>query len=289
LMVLKEELEHRSPRDLSALDEQTSPEEVRPLVASLNRLFNLVNAQAESQRRFVADAAHQLRTPLAALQAQVEAWAQAVSSEKYMQNDLPAHTQRAQAAITLGADQIFKLRQATRRTSQLASQLLALSRADARSAAVVPMQRVDLQQLCEVVLESALDAATDKSIDLGLETEPAHATGYEWLLRELLSNLVDNAVRYTQTGGRITLRCGFVTGKTELPFLEVEDDGPGIAVDERANVLERFYRVPGTVGEGNGLGLAIAAEIARVHQGTLVLDDGTHGRGLRVQLLLNGS
>lgn len=288
LMVLKEALEHRSPRDLSALDEQASPEEVRPLVASLNRLFDLVNAQAESQRRFVADAAHQLRTPLAALQAQVEAWAQAVSSEKYMQNDLPAHTQRSQAAITLGADQVFKLRQATRRTSQLASQLLALSRADARSAAAVPMQRVDLQQLCEVVLESALDAATDKGIDLGLETEPAHATGYEWLLRELLSNLVDNAVRYTQKGGRITLRCGLDTGKTGLPFLEVEDDGPGIAPHERANVLERFYRVPGTVGEGNGLGLAIAAEIARVHQGTLALGDGTHGRGLRVQLLLTG-
>jgi two-component system sensor histidine kinase TctE len=108
-------------------------------------------------------------------------------------------------------------------------------------------------------------------------------------LRELLSNLVDNAVRYTQTGGRITLRCGIVAGKIGLPFLEVEDDGPGIAPHERANVLERFYRVPGTVGEGNGLGLAIAAEIARVHQGTLALVDGTHGRGLRVQLLLNGS
>lgn len=288
LMELKEALEHRSPHDLSALDEQASPEEVRPLVASLNRLFGLVNAQAESQRRFVADAAHQLRTPLAALQAQVEAWAQAVSSEKYMQNDLPAHTQRAQHAITIGADQVLKLRQATRRTSQLASQLLALSRADARSAAVVPMQRVDLQQLCEVVLESELNAATAKGIDLGLETEPGHATGYEWLLRELLSNLVNNSVRYTPVGGRITLRCGLVDGNIDRPFLEVEDDGPGIPAHERSHVLERFYRLPGTLGEGNGLGLAIAAEIARVHQSTLVLGEGSNGRGLLVKLLLNG-
>jgi len=246
----------------------------------------LVNAQAESQRRFVADAAHQLRTPLAALQAQVEAWAQAVSPDKYKQNDLPAHTQRAQAAITLGADQVFKLRQATRRTSQLASQLLALSRVDARSASVVPMQRVDLQQVCEVVLESQLDAATDKGIDLGLEAEPVHVTGYEWLLRELLSNLVDNAVRYTPSGGRITLRCGVAAGAQGQPFLEVEDDGPGIAPQERAHVLERFYRVPGTVGEGNGLGLAIAAEIARVHHSALEMDAGAHGRGLRVRLVL---
>ena len=287
LMELKEALEHRSPRDLSALDEQASPEEVRPLVASLNRLFGLVNAQAESQRRFVADAAHQLRTPLAGLQAQVEAWAQAVSPDKYKQNDLPAHTQRAQTAITLGADQIFKLRQATRRTSQLASQLLALSRADARSASMVPMQRVDLQQLCEVVLESQLDAATEKGIDLGLEADAVHVTGYEWLLRELLSNLVDNAVRYTPHGGRITLRCGVAPGEPARPFLEVEDDGPGIAPHERTHVLDRFYRVPGTVGEGNGLGLAIASEIARVHHSALELGEGAQGRGLRVCLRLD--
>ena len=286
LMELKEALERRSPRDLSALDEQASPEEVKPLVASLNRLFGLVNAQAENQRRFVADAAHQLRTPLAALQAQVEAWAQAVSPDKYKQNDLPAHTERAQKAITLGADQVLKLRQATRRTSQLASQLLALSRADARTASAVTMQRVDLQQLCEVVMESQLDAALAKGIDLGLEIVPVHVTGYEWLLRELLSNLVDNAVRYTPSGGRITLRCGLAAGENAQPFLEVEDDGPGIAPQERDHVLERFYRVPGTEGEGNGLGLAIAAEIARVHQSALELQDGPQGRGLRVRILL---
>ena len=289
LLELRDAVERRSLRDLSAIDVQASPEEVRPLVVSLNRLFELVNVQAEAQRRFVADAAHQLRTPLAGLQAQVEAWAQAVSPDRYMQKDLPAHTEPTQTAITLGADQVLKLRQATRRTSQLASQLLALSRADARSADTVPMQRVDLKQVCEVVLEHQLDAASAKGIDLGLDAVAVHATGYEWLLRELLVNLVDNAVRYTPQGGRVTLRCGRTSAPDNMPYLEVEDDGPGVPQAERARMLERFYRLPGTPGEGTGLGLAIADEIARVHHGTLRIDHGakgTNGPGLRVTLPL---
>ena len=286
LIELRDAVEHRSPEDLSAIDVAASPEEVRPLVTSLNRLFELVNAQAESQRRFVADAAHQLRTPLAGLQAQVEAWAQAVSPDRYMQNDLPAHTESAQSAINEGADQILKLRDATRRTSQLASQLLALSRADARTATTVPMQRVDLKQLCEVVLEHQLDAASVKGIDLGLDAHAVHATGYEWLLREVLVNLVDNAVRYTPAGGHVTLRCGYSAAPEHSAFLEVEDDGPGVPEPERARLLERFYRVPGTPGEGNGLGLAIADEIARVHHSTLQISRGAKGAGLRVTLCL---
>jgi len=297
LIELKEAVERRSPRDLSALEAEEVPEEVRPLVLSLNRLFDLVNAQAESQRRFVADAAHQLRTPLAGLQAQVEAWAQAVSSTAaqadpdrvYMENMPPALVDLEHAAITLEAGQVFKLRQAVRRTSQLANQLLALSRADARSAHTQPMQRVDLQELCESMLETHLDAATAKDIDLGLEAVEAHATGHTWLLRELLANLVDNAIRYTQRGGRVTLRCGWCAtaeGDGEQPFLEVEDNGPGVPAPERARMLERFYRIAGTVGEGTGLGLAIADEIARVHNSQLQVLEGRDGRGLRMRLCL---
>ncbi|WP_332778425.1 sensor histidine kinase [Polaromonas sp.] len=291
LLDLKEAVERRSPRDLSAIDPQTTPAEVQPLVASLNRLFGLVNAQAEGQRRFIADAAHQLRTPLAGLQAQVEAWAQA------------ARASGAEGRITLSAEQILKLRSATRRTSQLANQLLALSRADASAIAAQPMQRVDLKDLCESILPLHLDAATRKGIDLGLEARPAQATGYEWLLRELLSNLVDNAVKYTPAGGTVTIRCGPAPGLAdsmapgdpqartrEGVFLEVEDDGPGIAPQERAKALERFYRVQGTTGEGNGLGLAIADEIARVHGSRLELDVASQSasgpRGLRVRLSL---
>jgi two-component system sensor histidine kinase TctE len=299
LIELKEAVERRSPKDLSPLDPQASPDEVRPLVLSINRLFALVNAQAENQARFVADAAHQLRTPLAGLQAQVEAWAQNVNhsgqadwrdraaSKSSAAPDVVAGSGAAE--ITLSADQINKLRGAARRTSQLANQLLALSRADARSAHTQPMQRVDLQQLCEVMLESHLDAASHKNIDLGLETVPVHVTGHAWLLRELLGNLIDNALKYTPPHGRVTLRCGLgqAAERTALqPYLEVEDDGPGVPPHERKRVLERFYRVQGVVGEGNGLGLAIAKEIARAHSGRLVLATGAQGCGLRVTLWL---
>lgn len=273
LLALKEAVERRSPRDLSAIDEESSPEEVRPLVHSLNRLFGLVNAQAEGQRRFVADAAHQLRTPLAGLQAQVEAWAQAAS----------AHPE--QATLELPTEQVRKLRGATRRTSQLANQLLALSRADARGMHALPTQTVDLKTLCENQLESHLDAATARHIDLGLDVAAAQVMGHEWLLRELLSNLVDNAVKYTGEGGAVTIRCG---RRADLAFLEVEDDGPGVAAAELPRILERFYRVQGTQGEGNGLGLAIAEEIARVHHSHLQLQPGSGGRGLRVTLVLPG-
>ncbi len=275
LLDLKEAVERRSPRDLSALDEQASPEEVRPLVQSINRLFGLVNTQAEGQRRFIADAAHQLRTPLAGLQAQVEAWSQAASSAG-----------PGDGTIALRTEQIHKLRGATRRTSQLANQLLALSRADARTMQLQPMQQVELRGVCEAILEAHLDAATAKQIDLGLDAHPACVTGHEWLLRELLANLVDNAVKYTPAGGTVTIRSGLRAG---IAFVEVEDDGPGVAPAERTRVLERFYRVQGTQGEGNGLGLPIAQEIARAHHSHLELGAGAAQRGLKVTLAFAAS
>ena len=212
----------------------------------------------------------------------------------------------------LSSDTIFKLRSAARRTSQLANQLLALSRADATALTAQPMQRVDLKDLCESVLSAYLDAAFEKEIDLGLDASPVHAMGHDWLLRELLGNLVDNAVKYTPRGGRVTIRCGQIEGQVnpetsepqQSAFLEVVDDGPGIAPTERGKALERFYRVPGTAGEGNGLGLAIADELARAHHAQLELNDAnthantdanalanTHAgskfnRGLRIRLSL---
>ncbi len=294
LLELKDAVERRSPRDLNAIDENSTPEEVRPLVRSLNRLFDLVNAQADAQRTFVADAAHQLRTPLAGLQSQVEAWAAVAERNAGVNSASKVPTaliDTAQPAIILGVDQINKLRSATRRTSQLANQLLALSRADSRSMQAQPMQTVDLKDLCEAILEQHLDAASAKEIDLGQDVQAATVQGHDWLLRELLSNVVDNAVKYTPPGGTVTLRCGLRTiaegllaGRL-LPFLEVEDDGPGIAPDELPHVMDRFYRVRGTPGEGNGLGLAIADEIARVHQCQLLMVPGAGGRGLKVSMV----
>ncbi len=293
LLDLKEAVEYRSARDLSPLDVSHSPQEVRPLVESLNRLFKLMHAQEQSQRRFIADAAHQLRTPLAGLQAQVEAWALAVNLPQtsiYPLNTSNAIVNSAQAAISLGANEINHLLSATRRTTQLANQLLALSRADAEATSLQPMQQVDLAELCKEVLAQHLDAATAKDIDLGLELGlevgvPTQAntnanatlttTGHEWLLRELLSNLTDNAIQYTPAGGSVTIRCAWVNQMHSAIVLEVLDDGPGIAPEERERVLERFYRVKGTVAQGNGLGLAIADEIARLHGSQLMLDDAS--------------
>ena len=304
LVELTGAVQRRSPRDLSPMDAAAAPAEVQPLVAALNRLLGLVNDQAEGQRRFVADAAHQLRTPLAGLQAQVEAWAQAAEAAETATSAHSAHPTGDLASksgsLLLSNDKIFKLRSATRRTSQLANQLLALSRADATALATQPMQRVDLKELCESILPAHLDAAFEKEIDLGLDAAPVYAVGHEWLLRELLGNLVDNAVKYTPRGGTATIRCGRTegvaassAGQAQGVFLEVIDDGPGIAPQERSKALERFYRVPGTAGEGNGLGLAIADELARAHHTQLELDyasiagDGIGSRrGLRVRLSL---
>jgi two-component system, OmpR family, sensor histidine kinase TctE len=261
---LRDALERRSPRDLSEIEWQSAPHEVRPLITSLNHLFGLVNAQVESQRRFIADAAHQLRTPLAGLQSQVEAWAQ--------------HSGAAGGSITLQSEQLHKLRSATRRTSQLANQLLALSRADAQAMQTQPMHSVALKDLCEDTLAQFIDAARAKRMDLGLDASAVTVAGHEWLLREMLSNLTDNAIKYTPEGGTVTIRCGLREGRA---FVEVEDDGPGIAQAERERVTERFYRVQGTIGEGNGLGLAITHEIARLHRAQWVLGPAADGRGLR--------
>jgi two-component system, OmpR family, sensor histidine kinase TctE len=295
-------VEQRSPRDLSELDTAQTPPEVRPLVDSLNRLFGLVNAQSESQRRFIADAAHQLRTPLAGLQAQVEAWvqsAQASQTSIYDDKSSIAGKNTAQSAITLRANELIRLRDATRRTSQLATQLLALSRADAHSMGQAVMQSVDLAQLCADVLEQQLDSATQRGIDLGLEIDhsaPMIVPGHDWLLRELLSNLCDNAIRYTalahsadRIGGHVTLIAQHHQGGF---LLQVRDNGAGIPAEERQKVLERFYRLQGTQGEGNGLGLAIAQEIAKLHGSQLSLLDAEPSasagqRGLLVSVYLH--
>lgn len=294
LLELKDQVERRGPKDLSALNEEASPDEVRPLVVALNRLFALVNAQASSQHRFVADAAHQLRTPLAALQAQVEAWAQAVNHggqadwrDRAISPSALAEA-RQPVDITVSAEQVNALRAAVRRTSQLANQLLALSRVEATQAHG-PVHRVDLAQLCEAVFLQHLDAASAKGIDLGLDCQASHVNGQEWLLRELLGNLVDNALKYTPFGGRVTVRCGQRAagpGGRAAAFLQVEDDGPGIPPQQCQRVLEPFYRVPGVCGEGSGLGLAIAQEIALVHASQLELAPALHGRGLCVTVAI---
>ncbi len=255
---------------------------MRELLVSLKRrllhrlLAPLLAEQAEHQRRFIADAAHQLRTPLAGLQSQVEAWAQAA------RRIVPPG---ASGSLLVPVEQVDKLRSATRRTTQLANQLLALSRAEARTTSDHPMEPVDLRALAGSVLEAYLDRAVTRHIDLGLAMdevgpEPPRAWAQEWLLRELLANLVDNAIKYTPEGGTITIGGGL--RPSGHAWLSVEDDGPGVPEALLPRLLDRFYRVPGSVGEGTGLGLAIVDEITRVHRGRLLLGPGAGGRGLKV-------
>ena len=181
----------------------------------------------------------------------------------------------------------------------MARQLLALSRADARNAEVQALQQVDLKDLCESMLELFIDQASNKGLDFGLDVAPVSVWGHSWLLRELVSNLVDNAIKYTPPNGSVTLRCGersqpiaVVHGHqpseevSAWAFIEVEDDGPGVPEIERQQITQRFYRAQGASGDGTGLGLAIAAEIAQLHQGLLSFDSGIEGNGLLVRLEL---
>ena len=268
---LAQGMQERAPRDLSPMVVSNhAPADVQAMAQAINRLLEQVRAESDAQQRFIADAAHQLRTPLAALQSQVEAWA-------LMAQAAP------DKSIQLQADQVERLRQASRRTSQLAHQLLALSRVGSGLRQETAQQRVDLKNLCETLLESFWDSAMTKGLDLGLEVENAHVTGHAWLLRELLANILDNAIKYTPAGGRVTLRCGQRGTRLHLQaYVEVEDDGPGVPDSEYARLTRRFYRVPGVQGEGSGLGLAIAAEIADAHGAKLHFGQASHAGGMRV-------
>jgi two-component system sensor histidine kinase TctE len=257
---LSDEIKARSPHDLRPLDAAAAPEETRPLVTAMNGLLDEVAEAAQNQQRFLANAAHQLRTPLAGLQAH---------TELALAQPLP---EAARAQIEL-------VHRATVRTARLANQLLALARAD--RGGHVNGAAVSLNLLIEGEADGWLRQAMARDVDLGFELEPASVKGDAFLLREALANLVHNAIEYSPAGARVTVRAG---RRKDGFFVEVEDDGPGIPQAERDRVLERFYRMPGTPGTGSGLGLAIVNDIAAGHGADIELADGAGGRGLRVAL-----
>ena len=259
---LRGELATRSHRDLRPVPEQQAPEEVRPLVHELNELLHRLAVSMELQQQFVADAAHQLRTPLAALHAQVEA----------------AHGEALSPALARTVEQ---LRAATKRAAHLSRQLLTLAAVDPSAERPYTPQRADLGELLQRDLSDWLARADARQIDLGFEFAPAPVQAEPELIAEAASNLLDNALTYTPQGGVVTLRTGRRDGGC---FLEVEDDGPGIPQAERSFVFERFHRVKGTPGSGAGLGLAIVREIAHRHGAAVTLGAGASGRGTRISL-----
>ncbi|MFG1205858.1 sensor histidine kinase N-terminal domain-containing protein [Xanthobacter flavus] len=266
LMRLREAVMEKGRDDLSPLPDHAVQSELRPLVAALNTYMGRVAGQMAAQRRFVANAAHQLRTPLALLSTQV-AFARRTGEAG----------ERAEALA--GAEE------STRRLARLASQLLTLSRAEPGSRRPRD-EDIDLAQSARQVLEGLAHLAVERDIDLGLDVNaPAVTRGDGAMMREAVVNLVENALRYTPKGGTVTVT---VDGTAEEAVLMVEDSGPGIPPDERDKVFERFYRVPGTPGEGSGIGLSIVREVVDGAGGTLILGTAAAG-GLRVEMRLPGA
>ena len=260
LMQLKEAVEQRKPSDLSDVDEALVHREVRPLVAAMNGALRGMHELLSSQRRFIADASHQLRTPLTVLKTQAE---MALRAED------PAAMREVVQAIAATTDS----------TIHLANRLLALARVEhgTQAAALVPLSLSDIAQ--QVGLDLALPAV-QKGVTLSLEAEPdVMVRGHAVLLRELVSNLVDNAIRYTPSAGSVTVRVRQTQG---TPELEVEDSGPGIPATERDAVFTPFYRSSPALESnpgGTGLGLAIVREIAELHKAGVLLEDA-HSGGL---------
>jgi two-component system, OmpR family, sensor histidine kinase TctE len=252
----------RAPTPFSPIALEQAPQEVHSLAGAVNQLLAAVQRSVSQEKRFVNDAAHQLRTPLAGLQTQL---------------DLALGERNPQAL----QERLQKVSAGVHRTSHLVHQLLQL----ARSEADVPMQQLDAAQLARSIAQDAAPSAIAAGVDFGFEHEPSDAPltiqGNALLLREAITNLIDNAVRYAGRGATITLRARREEGRV---CLEVEDNGPGLPAEELSKIFERFYRASDAPG-GAGLGLAIVQEIAHRHGGE-ARAVAAQPHGLRVEILL---
>jgi two-component system OmpR family sensor kinase len=256
---VRKQVASRQADDLSAVSEAGLPDEVRPLVQELNLLFGRVRTAFDAQQHFVADAAHELRTPLAALKLQVQ------SLER---SDSPDAKRVAVARLTAGIE----------RATRLVEQLLVLARQEASVAGGAPRQQVDIAGAAKRAVAELASVAAAKQIDLGLpRADSAKVEGQPDALMILLRNLVDNAIKYTPEGGTVDVSVVADAGSVRVT---VEDSGPGIPPAERERVFDRFYRVPGSDVKGSGLGLAIIKSIAERHGATLALGESKRLGGL---------
>ncbi|WP_079432980.1 sensor histidine kinase [Zoogloea sp. LCSB751] len=263
LDVLGRHIAARGPSDFSPIEETGVPAEAGPLVRAINRLLQHLGRAGRAQQAFLSNAAHQLRTPLAGLQTQLELAVEVLPAE--------------------ARPRIERLRESTGRLVHFTNQMLALARSSSEGALISDYRPVDLAALLEDAASDLLDDALAKHIDLGFETAPAWVLGSRWMLREVLANLIDNAIAYTPAGGRVTVRCGH--REEEGVFVEVEDDGPGIPESERSRVFERFYRGGSEGVPGTGLGLAIVKEVADRHAAEVLINSGSQGTGTCVRVV----
>lgn len=257
---LGRDVSRRSHVDLSPIDASRVPGEVRPLVDEVNELMLRLGKTLDFQSRFIADAAHQLKTPVSGLKAQIEL---------ALRENEPQRLHHSLAQLYVGVD----------RLSRLVQQLLALARNEPGAMDSMQMQSLDLNALALDASMEWVPQALKQGIDLGFEggDEPLMITADADRVRELINNLIDNAVRYSRPGGRVTV----VTRRSAdgAPQLSISDDGPSIPVAERKRIFERFHRLLGTNADGSGLGLAIVSEIASLHGASITLEEDVDGVG----------
>lgn len=258
----------RAPFDLAPLPLDRLPGELHPYVQSINALLLRLQAAMDHERRFLADAAHELRTPLAALSAQTEVLLQRIAG-------------------TPAADAALPLRAVAQRTARLAEQLLDQARMDAASESGADFGPVALDTLVVLLVRDCEAAAARKRQRIQLDVQACGARGDMDTLGVLVRNLLDNALRYTPEGGQIAVACG--PGEGGGAWLRVADDGPGIAPAERARVFDRFYRAPGANGGGSGIGLSLVAQIAARHGAVVAFAPGLNGRGVGLTVTFPGN
>jgi len=247
LVELQQRIRKRHPGDLSPIDSGQVPEEIAPLVNSLNDMLEQLSSSLEMQKRFIADAAHQMKTPLAGMRMQSELALRQTSQDEIHRS-------------------LMQLAKSSESATRLVNQLLALAKTENQTPGSNPLVPLNLNDVAKEVVQNWVQASFSLQIDLGFEQGEQVLTvlGNDTMLREMLNNLIDNALRYTPTKGSVTVR---VRGDDEgrLALLEVEDTGPGIPAAERGHVFERFYRILGSSAPGSGLGLAIVREIVERH------------------------
>lgn len=260
---VQRQLAQRKADDLTEVSEAGLPDEIRPLVHELNQLIVRVREAFEAQKHFVADAAHELRSPLAALKLQVQGLQRAT--------DEPTR-ETSTRRLASGID----------RATRLVDQLLVLARQQSTRANGLQAGPVNLADITRRAVADAAGAAQAAGLDLGLaHADEVPVSGFADALAILLRNLLDNAIKYTPAGGRIDVE---LRHDAQGPLLSVMDSGPGIPAEDRERVLDRFYRLPGSEATGSGLGLAIAKSVADLHGARITLDTAPQLGGLWVQL-----
>jgi two-component system sensor histidine kinase TctE len=257
LKAMRRDLDARGRHDLAPLAAGGLPEELQPVAHATNRLLERVRLAAQGQQDFLANAAHQLRTPLAGLKTQLE----------WLEQRHAADIDTARSAEMMMS--------AVERMIRQTNQLLALARAEPSQFQKARLYPLQLDKLVEESIQHFVQEAVKKGIDLGFELQPATIAGDRFLLRDLIDNLIDNAIRYCPPHGRVTVSCGAVA---DGALLSVEDSGPGIPAAERERIFSRFYRLNDKIG-GSGLGLAIVRDIALDHGAELDFASGANGKG----------